>query len=106
MAPSLRMAPPGRRKVVDVAGGGLDLAAGAHALERAALGHGCEEGHWAAAIGDLDRLAALDEAEQLTGALPKLSDADPRHALLVAHAGLAAMVFHLSTGVEEVAAPL
>ena len=38
-----------------------------------------------ATVGDFDRLAALDPAEKLAGALPELSDPDRLHVLLIAH---------------------
>ncbi len=61
------------------------IARGSQALGRSPIGERREDGDGSSAVGDLDRLAALDLAEQLARPLSQLSNSDGSHVVLVAH---------------------
>jgi hypothetical protein len=71
-------------QVADIALGLLQIAGRPQTFERT-LGHGRQDGHGPAAVGDLDAFAALDPPQQLARALPKLSYSHASHVLVVAH---------------------
>jgi len=68
-----------RRQIVEIPRRGLHLACGPQPLERAPSGQRGEQRHRTAAIGDLNRLAALDPAQQLARVLAQLADSDRSH---------------------------
>ena len=74
-------------QVVEVGRCRLDQARCAKPVERPTCRAWRENRDRTATVGDFDRLASLDPAEQLAGALPELSDPDRLHVLLIAQAG-------------------
>lgn len=54
-------------------------------LDRPPAGQRGEDGHWAAAVGDLYGLSSLNTSEQLARPLAELANAHTDHVLVVAH---------------------
>lgn len=63
----------------------MDFTQRAQAIERPAFGKRRQQGDAASAIGNLNRFPSPDSAKQFAGLLPKLTDPDRRHVLLIAH---------------------
>src|SRR5439155_2020211 len=80
---------PGRQRkgvgqIVEVALPGCHLAGRPEPLQRASTRDGGQDSDRPTSVGDLDRLPAGDEAQQLTGPLPQLPHTDAPHVLFVA----------------------
>jgi hypothetical protein len=74
-----------RRQISEIRRRGVDIPHGPEPVERAPFRRRRENRYPPPPIRDLDRFASFDASQELAGPLPKLSDADRSHVLLIAH---------------------